>query len=157
MSRSLTVPVPPASRVVRWVAAVVLVVVLLVAGIRLGAILTARDPLLALADAAPVQQVQTVNGVYLGRIVAVDGDYIRLYAPAVVRETDGEGQEAPQMIVIQLGRQPFDLGGDVLIPRAQVLLVGNVAGSSALEVAYRQAIGDLPQPTPAPSASRSAP
>lgn len=161
MSRSLTVSVPPPALIARWLGWLVLGVVVIVAGVIGGQTLTRRDSAVALAASTPLQQIQTSSGVYLGKIVSADDNYLRIFGPAVLRENQPSASgQPPQLLVIRLTSEPFDLDGDVLIPRENVILIGNVARNSPLETAYRQAIGDLPaggEATPSPQPSLPGP
>ena len=48
---------------------------------------------------------------------------------------------------------PFNLGGDVLIPKAQVALIANVIVGSDIANAYVEASGVQPVPSGSPGAS----
>jgi len=151
VSRSVTLPIPTAGRLLRLLVGIVAVAAVVGIGVRLGLWFVLPGPAAEFA-AAGLQQVQTAGGTYVGRVVADDGTYLRIAAPAIVRP---ESAESGRLIVQLLTADPFDLGGDVLVPRAQVLLIGNVSAGSGLETAYRQAIGELPPaPTPTPNPSR---
>lgn len=151
MTRSLTVSLPSPGTLVRIVVGLVIVAVLAFVGYRLGATLTSRGPILDLASAAPLQQVRTTNDIYLGKIVSVDDDYVRLVGPAVVRESPQASAQAAQIVVIRMTADPFNIDGDLLISRSDIQSVANVVRDSGLEKAYRQAIGDLPTgPSPSP-------
>lgn len=150
MSRSLTVSLPPAGTLVRIVVGLVIVIVLAFIGYRAGTALTSRGPILDLASAAPLQQVRTTSDVYLGKIVSIDDNYVRLVGPAVVRESAEASSQAPRIVIIRLTSDPFNVDGDLLISRQDIQSVANVVRDSGLEKAYRQAIGDLPA---SPSAS----
>ena len=150
MSRSLTVSLPPAGTLVRVVAGLVIVVVLAFVGYRAGVALTSRGPILDLASAAPLQQVRTTSDVYLGKIVSIDDNYVRLVGPAVVRQSPQASAQAPQIVVIRMTADPFDIDGDLLISRQDIQSIANVVRDSGLEKAYRQAIGDLPAPSASP-------
>jgi hypothetical protein len=151
VSRSLTVSLPAAGTLVRVAVGLVIVVVLAFVGYRTGAALTSRGPILDLASAAPLQQVRTTSDIYLGKIVSVDDNYIRLVGPAVVREAPQASAQAAQIVVIRMTADPFNIDGDLLLSRQDIQAVANVVRDSGLEKAYRQAIGDLPAgPSPSP-------
>ena len=150
MSRSLTLSLPPAGTLVRIVVGLVIVVVLAFVGYRAGAALTSRGPILDLASAAPLQQVRTTSDVYLGKIVSIDDNYVRLVGPAVVRESPQASAQTSRIVVIRMTADPFDIDGDLLISRQDIQSIANVVRDSGLEKAYRQAIGDLPAPSPSP-------
>jgi hypothetical protein len=147
----LTVSLPPSATIVRIVVGLVIVVALAFVGYRVGVALTSKGPVLDLTAATPVQQVRTSTDIYLGKVVSLDGDYLRLAGPAVVREQPQPSGQAPQLIVIRLTADPFNIDGDLLIGRQDVVSIANVARDSGLERAYRQAIGDLPASSPTAS------
>jgi hypothetical protein len=150
VSRSVTLPIPTAGRLVRVLVGVLIVAAMVGVGVRVGLWIVSPGPAAEFA-AGGLQQVQTAGGTYVGRIVADDGTYVRIAAPAIVRP---ESAESGRLLVQLLTADPFDLGGDILVPRTQVLLIGNVTAGSGLETAYRQAIGELPPaPTPTPKSS----
>jgi hypothetical protein len=145
------VSLPPAARIAQVLAAAVIVVAVLLLGIRAWFALTAPSAAAQLAQAAPLQQVQTTSNLYLGKVIGDDAGYLRVAGPAVVREGPAASGQASQVLVILLSAQPFDVQGDLLIARDSVVAVGNVARDSGLERAYRQAIGDLASPTATPA------
>jgi hypothetical protein len=148
----LTVNVPPASRLIAGIVALAVVILVVLAGIRIGSALFQPDPAVSLAAAAPLQQIQTSSGVYLGKVVGADGTYVRLARPAALQQSQsGETGSQPQLVVVRLSAQPFDIDGDILIERDQIVVIGNVVADSGLEIAYRQAFGDLPPSSPAPA------
>ncbi len=160
MSRSLTVSLPPMVRVVQVIVALVVAVGLVYLGLRIGSALTAPAPAEGLSGGAALQEVHTTQGVYLGKVAAEDGSYLRLASPAVVREEQAQGGgQSGRVLVILLAAEPYYVSGDILIPTSQVVLVGNVIPGSPLDTAYRQARGELPPPaaTPAPSLSSNVP
>ncbi len=157
MSRSLTVRVPSARGILLGVLAVVAAIVLVGLGIRVGVAFVVGGPSAQLARGFALQEVHLVNGtVYVGHLVSDDGGFLRLADPAVVRQQTatqtGDQAAAPQFVVQALFTDPFDLSGDITVPQAQVVLVGNVSADSSLGRAYSQAFqGGTPQPTPSPT------
>lgn len=148
MSRSVTLALPPARQALRFLVALVAVVAIVLVGARIGAALISPGPAAEFGRGDSLQEVQTAGGTYVGVIVADDGRYLRLVGAAIVRP---ESSTSERLIVQMLTSSPFDLDGTVLIAREQVLFIGNVRPQSGLETAYRQATGELPQPTAAPS------
>ncbi|MCI0583584.1 MAG: hypothetical protein L0227_11975 [Chloroflexi bacterium] len=151
MSRSVTVPIPGVARVGRVLLVLVAAAVIALVGIRAGLWLVSPGPAAELT-ADGLAQIQTTSATYVGRIVDDDGAYLRVADPAIIRPESGEPDA--RLLVQLLTAEPFNVAGEILIGREQVVLVGAVAAGSGLETAYRQATGDLPQPTnptPAPS------
>jgi hypothetical protein len=128
------------------------VALIAIVGFRIGSSLVSGGPVVQLSAGAPVQQIRTSTDVYLGKVVSADGDYLRLAGPAILRQQQPQPSGGTsQLIVIRLTADPFDVDGDLLIDRQDVVSVGNVVRDSGLERAYRQAIGDLPAPSPGSS------
>lgn len=155
MSRSVTVSLPSVSGIVRTVVLVVAALVLLAVGIRVGIGLLSPGPAADFGRDTGLQQVLTTANTFVGRVVSDDGTYVRLAGPAIVRDASSSGSS--QLVVQLLTVDPFDLDGDILIPRSQVVLVGNVTAGSGLETAYRQATGELPTPTLGPTPTPTVP
>ena len=154
MSRSLTVAVPSPARMAKAVLAIAVGVLMVVVGLRIGGALLGSGAAKSLAAGAALQEVHTTQGVYVGQVVAEDEGYLTLRTPAIVREEQGsEGTASGRILVILLASEPYYVAGDVVLRRDQVVLVGNVAAGSPLDTAYRQATGELPPPTSAPSSS----
>jgi hypothetical protein len=151
LNRSVTVALPSVSGVVRTILVIAVALALLAVGVRLGLAVLSPGPAADFGRGAPLQQVVTTTSTFVGQVVSDDGTYLRLHGPAIVRDASSAGSS--QLIVQLLVADPFDLNGDILIPRSQVILIGNVASSSGLETAYRQATGELPAPTPGPTAA----
>jgi hypothetical protein len=156
MSRSLTLPVPSLRQVGLTVGAVVVALIVLIVGIRLGAALLSPSPVRGLAAEGDLHQVQLVGGaVYLGSIVADDGATLRLTRPALVRQEQApaaSGTTGGARIVVQsLATDPYDIAADILIPLDKVTLIGVVQPSSSLGQAYGEAMGLTPAPSAAPS------
>jgi len=151
----LTVSLPSLASVARLVVAVVAIAAIVFVGLRIFDAVRPDQVVSDLAFNAPLQQVRTVSEVYLGKVKSESDGYVRLVGPAVVREQPTASGSPSQVLVIRLTADPFDVDGDLLIPRENVVAIGNVARDSGLERAYRQAIGDLPQPTPGTPASTS--
>src|SRR5262245_44963867 len=143
----MTVAIPSPRRLARIVGTVLVVAVVLAIGVRLGTWAVSPGPAAELARSHALQQIVTSGGTYLGHVVGDDGTYVRIARPAIVRPE----QSTSNLVVQLLAVDPYDLNGDILMPRSSILLIGNVAAGSGLETAYRQATGELPQPTPAPS------
>jgi hypothetical protein len=157
VSRSLTVSVPPLRRIGQVLLALALAAALLYLGLRIGRELTQPGPAARFAVPGALQELQLADGsVYVGRIVADEDDYLRLAGAAIVRPEQAQAGQAGRLLVVLVSADPQDIAGDLLIPRDQVLYVGNVAPNSGLETAYRQATGELPQPSPAPGATQPA-
>ncbi len=156
MSRSLTLPVPSLRQAVLVVGGLLLAIVVLAVGIRLGGSLLSPSPVMRLAGEGQLHEVQVLGGAaYLGTIVADDGSTLRLARPAVIRQEQtpaaSQGDQGPRIVVQSLSTDPFGIAADILIPIQQVTMVGVVQPSSSIYQAYGQAIGL----TPAPGASSS--
>ena len=153
MSRSVTVALPSTSGLARTAGLVIVALVLVALGIRVGLAALSPGPAAEFGRGVTLQQIVTPSNTFVGHIVGDDGTYVRLANPAIVRDASNTGSS--QLIVQLLVVNPFDLKGDILVPRAQVVLIGNVEAGSGLEKAYRQAKGELPQESlaPAPSAT----
>ena len=155
MSRSLTVAVPPPAQIARAIVAIVAAVLIVIVGLRIGGALLGPGGAKALSAGGALQEIHTTQGVYVGQVVAEDESYITLRTPAIVREepaADG-ATGSGRILVILLAADPYFVAGDVVLPRDQVVLVGNVMTGSPLETAYRQATGELPAPSAAPSSA----
>jgi hypothetical protein len=154
VSRSLTVSVPPRRRVGQVLLALALAAALLYLGVRIGRELTQPGPAARFAAPDALQELQLADGsVYVGRVVADEDGYLRLAGAAIVRPEQAQAGRSPRLLVVLVAADPQDIAGDLLIPREQVLYIGNVAASSGLETAYRQATGELPQASPQPGAT----
>lgn len=156
MSRSLTLPVPSLRQVVLVVASLVLAILVLAVGIRLGGSLLSPAPVMRLAGEGQLHEIQVLGGaVYLGTIVSDDGSTLRLARPAVVRQEQtpaaSQGAQGPRVVVQSLSTDPFGIAADIVIPLQQVTLVGVVQPSSSLYQAYSQAMGLTPGPAASPS------
>jgi len=149
LSRSVTVAVPTASGLIRTILALAVGTALVLAGARLGLALLSPGPAAEFALDGRLQQVVTTTNTFVGQVVSDDGTYLRLRGPAIVRDASGDGSS--QLIVQLLRVDPYDLDGEILVMRSEVILVGNVLAGSGLETAYRQATGDLPAPTSGPT------
>jgi hypothetical protein len=156
MSRSLTLPVPSVRQVALTVGTVVLAIILLILGIRLGATLLAPSPVMELAAGGDLHQVQLLGGVvYLGTIAGDDRATLRLTRPALVRQEQAPAASGttggPRIVVQSLATDPYGIAADVLIPLDKVLLIGVVQPTSSLGQAYGEAMGLTPAPSAAPS------
>ena len=156
MSRSLTLPVPSLRQILLAAGAIVVAVVLLALGIRLGASLLSPTAVIGLAREGELHEVQVLGGaVYLGRIVGDDGDTLRLARPAAVRQESAPaaspGAEGPRIVVQSLATDPYGIAADILIPLDNITLVGVVQPTSSLGRAYAEAMGLTPAPGPSPS------
>jgi hypothetical protein len=156
MSRSLTLRVPSARQIGLALAGIVVAIVVLAVGVRLGASLLSPSTVIGLAREGELHQVQVLGGaVYLGRIVGDDGSTIRLARPAVVRQeanpAASPGAEGPRIIVQSLATDPYGIAADIVIPLDNVTLVGVVQPTSSLAGAYNQAMGVTPPPAASPS------
>jgi hypothetical protein len=156
MSRSLTLRVPSARQVGIALAGIVVAVVVLAVGVRLGASLLSPSTVTGLAREGELHEVQVLGGaVYLGRIVGEDGSVIRLARPAVVRTeanpAASPGAEGPRIIVQNLATDPYGIAADIVIPIENVTLVGVVQPTSSLARAYGEAMGITPPPAGSPS------
>jgi hypothetical protein len=116
-------------------------------GIRLGMSLVSPGPAAEFSTFTDLQEVQTSSATYLGRIVEDRDGYVRIAEPAIVRaepvpsgSTDGE----QQVIVQLLQTEPYGVAGDLLIPREQIVFIGNVADDAGLRDAYTQATSSAP-------------
>jgi hypothetical protein len=155
LSRSLTVALPSPARVAKAVVAIAAAVLIVIVGLRIGGSLLGPAAAKALSAGGALQEIHTTQGLYVGQVVAEDESYISLRTPAVVREeqaTDG-GTPSGRILVILLASEPYYVAGDVVLPRNQVVLVGNVTPGSPLDTAYRQATGELPAPSATPSSA----
>jgi hypothetical protein len=151
VSRSLTVSVPSARRIGQVLLAIALAIALLYLGLRIGRALTEGGPAARFAAPGALQEIQLADGsFYLGRIVADEDDYVRLAGAAIVRSDQAQGGGGSRLIVQLVVAEPQSIAGDLLVPREQILYIGNVAANSGLETAYRQATGELPQPSAPP-------
>ena len=155
MSRSLTLRVPSVRQVLLALGGVILAAALVVVGVRLGSSILSPSPVMDLAAEGELHQVQVLGGtVYLGTIVADDGGTLRLARPAQVRQEQAPsasaGSQGPRIVVQSLATDPFGLSADILIPLDNVTLLGAVQPASSLAVAYREAMGVTPAPSPSP-------
>jgi len=154
MSPSVTVSLPSRQTVGRtalWVGAVVVV---LLAGLAFGR-LVGSGPVSRLSGGGGLYEVHLASGsVYLGFIASETDGYLRLSAPAAV-VPDSEDSTGSRFLVQLLDGDPYDIGGDALIPTEQVALIGVVGADSGLAAAYRQASGQAPGGTDAASPSPS--
>jgi len=133
---------------------VVIAVGIVLLGLRIGQEVTRRPETLQLAAAGPLQAVYLANGTaYLGAIVADDGTYLRLAGGAVIRSRAQPSASSSVLEIQLLASAPFNLDGDVLVPKAQVALIANVVVGSEVANAYIQAAGAAPAPSPAASPS----
>ena len=156
MSRSLTLRVPSLRQIVLTVVGILLVLVLVIVGVRLGASLLSPSPVMGLAAEGSLHQVQVLGGAaYLGTILEDDGSTIRLARPAVIRQEQAPaasaGAEGPRIVVKSLTTDPYGIAADILIPLDQVTLIGVVQPTSSLAQAYGEAMGLTPAPAPSPS------
>jgi hypothetical protein len=156
MSRSLTLQVPSPRQIVLTVGGVLVALVLLVIGVRLGSSLLSPSPVMELAAEGELHQVQVLGGAtYLGTIVGDDGMTLRLARPAVVRQeaapAASDGAQGSRIVVQSLATDPFGIVADVLIPLDQVTLIGVVQPASSLGQAYGEAMGLTVAPASSPS------
>lgn len=135
----------------RIVLGILVVAVAVFLALRIPAIVGSGSTVTQLASGAPLQQIRTTSDIYLGKIVGADDGYLRIAGAAIVREQPQASGAPAQIFVIRLTNDPFNIDGDLLVERSNVVFVGNVGRDSGLERAYRQAIGDLPLPSPAAS------
>jgi len=149
LSRSVTLAVPSASGLVRTILTIAVALALVAIGVRLGFGLLSPGPAAEFAQDGRLQQVVTTTNTFVGQVVSDDGTYLRLRGPAIVRDASSDADS--QLIVQLLVADPFDLDGEILVVRSEVVLIGNVLAGSGLETAYRQATGELPQPTSGPT------
>lgn len=77
------------------------------------------------------------------------GGYLTITGAAEVRA--GSGTQAGSTIEQVITTDPVDATGDMLISDGQVIAIINVTAGSGLETAYRQATGQIPAPTSAPT------
>jgi hypothetical protein len=149
---SITLSLPPAKGVLTVIGAVIGFVALMLIGIAIGTRILAPDPVTGLTAAGGVQQVRVNGGaVYLGAVTRSGDAYIRIGAPATIRQnpTASGASPGPGLVVEALTIEPYDIAGDLVIPIDSIEWVSAVRPGSGLEAAYRQATGT----TPAPSAS----
>ena len=156
MSRSLTLQVPSPRQVVLTVAGVLVALVLLFIGVRLGSSLLSPSPVMELSAEGELHQVQVLGGAtYLGTIVRDDGMTLRLARPAIVRQEEApaasDGAQGARIVVQSLATDPFGIVADVLIPLDQITLIGVVQPASSLGQAYGEAMGLTAAPAASPS------
>lgn len=155
MAHSITLSVPPASRILTLVGAIAAIAAIVIVGAWVGSRLIAPDPIGGLANPGGVQQIRVTGGaVYVGRIVSSSGGYLRLSDAAIIRQGDtaADASPGPRLIVESLAAEPYDTGTDLVIPISSVEFATTVRPGSGLEAAYRQAIGGAP-PSPGSSAA----
>ena len=140
-------PTPnPFVRIAWWIGILLGAGLLLFVGMRVGQALFAPGP--AESFTTELQEIRTTDGNYLGRIVADDGEYIRLADPATVTALGGSEATAGEQFVVQrLATEPFGLVGDLLVNVDQVIFVGAVANDSQLAAAYADASQSGPTPS----------
>jgi len=138
----MTVPVPTGRRLLVGTIAVLALIVLALLGLRLGMSLVSPGPAVEFSTLTDLQEIQTTSATYLGRVVDDRDGYVRIAGPAIVRaepapsgSTDGE----QQVIVQLLQTEPYGVAGDLLLPREQIVFIGNVADGAGLRDAYTQA------------------
>ncbi len=131
----------------RIVVAILAVALAVILALRIVAVVGSGGAVTQLASGAPLQQIRTTSDIYLGKIVGADDGYLRVAGAAIVREQPQASGAPAQIFIIRLTNDPFNVDGDLLIERANVVFVANVGRDSGLERAYRQAIGDLPAPS----------
>jgi hypothetical protein len=135
-------------RIGQLVLLVALGIALVYLGLKVGQALTDPGAARRLADPGKLQEVQLADGsVYVGALVGEEGDYLRLAGPAIIQSDQGQGGQQGQLVVQLMAAEPRSIAGELLIPRDQVLYLGNVTSGSGLETAYRQATGQLPRPS----------
>lgn len=159
MPDSITLNLPSARRVIGIIAGLAGFGALLLVGVAIGSRLLAPDPISGLATPGTVQQVRVSSGaVYVGRIVSSGGEYLRIADPATIRQGDAAAgaSPGPRLVVEALTVEPYDTGGELVIPIASVEWVTTVRPGSGLEAAYRQATGTVPA-APAVPGSPSSP
>jgi hypothetical protein len=157
VTRSLTVRLPSVRQLALAAVAIVAIAVIVFLGVRLGSQLASGGAVSLVAVDGGIQEIHILGGaVYVGRITSDADGAIRVAGPALVL-SDTTSSPAPdsggqRLVVRALFTDPYDLQGDVLIPRDQVVLVGNITPGSSLEAAYLQAVeGVGPSGSPAPS------
>lgn len=113
--------------------------ILLLAGAWIGTKLVSPGPVVGMPG--ELQQIETTGGTYLGRVQAEEDGYLRLLNPAILTvEAVGEGADS-QAVVRSLRTEPYGLGSEILVSRAQVVFVASVADDSQLARAYARAVG----------------
>lgn len=129
-------------------------VVILVAGVILGAIVLRPADSGTVAQPGSLVEIRTGDGSWLvGVLVSEDSEVIRLSSPAEVRQVAAPSGST-QYQVAMLSGDPYQLAGDAVIARAQVAWLGNVAAGSSLESAYASVLqASLASPTPGTSAT----
>jgi hypothetical protein len=120
-------------------------------GIAAGVFLTrGAGGLERIADEGQLVEVHVGTGDILVGIFQGDADgFVHLSLAATITAEPAASGQPPAFRVRLLSVDPYDLEGEVLIAREQVLLAGPVAAGSPLEDAYRQALGE-PGETPSP-------
>lgn len=124
-------------------------VVVIAVGVAAGVFLTrGAGGLERIADEGQLVEIHIGTGDILLGIFEGEADgFVHLSLAATITTEPAASGEPPAFRVRLLGVDPYDLEGDVLIAREQVLLAGPVAAGSPLEDAYRQALGE-PIPSP---------
>ena len=135
----------PASRT-RPLFLVAAAVLLAIAGVIVGQLLARPDDI-ALIEPGTVIEVhldtgQIVLGVYAGE----DASYLILSAPATLAA--GSDEDAT-LSVRSMAVAPQSIAGNVLVERAQVVLIGAIQVDSDLYAGYLEATGAAGSPAPA--------
>jgi hypothetical protein len=149
MSHTVTVRLPSLAQVVRVVVGAIVVIVVIGLGLLAWSQLNPASEPRSFAQAGRLQEITLVNGtVVVGQLKDDAGGYLRVSGAAEV--SAGTGDQAGAMVVKMIATDPTDADGEVLISVSQVVTIMNVLPGSGLETAYRQASGELPQPTTSP-------
>ena len=156
MSMTLTIRLPSRRSLARTALAVIAAALLVGAGVFVAAQLSRGGEIGDFTEGYQLQEIRLCDGtVLVGYLGSESGGYVVVGMAADVRQ--GSGSQAGVTIVQLLKIDPVDATGDVLLLRGQIVAIMNVAPGSALETAYRQAIGELPpasiQPQLSPAAS----
>jgi hypothetical protein len=117
-----------------------------VIGLRAGQELLGRSPLESLDG--DLQQVQTANATYLGRLAGEAQGFYVLENPATVTSVAAAGGEGTEFRVQMLAADPFGVSGPLLLRGDHIVLAAEVHPDSQLAGAYRQARGPAPSATP---------
>jgi len=139
----------PVMTAVRVIAVLVIVLAIVFIGGRAGRELLGPGPLDHLRGG--LQQVQTTGGTYIGRITSRERGALVLADPAIVTAVaEPDGTPTGEFVVQVLASDPYGIDGPAVLLQAQVALVGDVAPTSQLAAAYREATGEVPAPSSAP-------
>lgn len=136
-------------RFVRPVLIVVGASIVIGAGALLGSRLVTPGLAQRIAGASDLFEIHTATGSFIvGSYRGEDDEFIRIALPASVAP-DPDNDE--QYTVTLLAENPFDLAGEIVVAKEQLVLAGPVAAGSALETGYWDAISGAAATSPGPT------